>query len=211
MLYILLANTLHLLSLTIPSHNFFFALVHAINKFRHYINGYEVFIHTYHPAIHYLMNKMITNWRIATWLLLLQEFNIIVLDMFGKENLAASFVCRIQNEVKITPLNENFPYEHLFVVSIHSSWSADITNYISIRKLLHHFTFWEKQNIIQLSSTYSWMEKVFFVLVLISSSNGVSKRMRGLIFWNLVTMNLVGVILHIKVYPTRFCTPYIIG
>jgi hypothetical protein len=32
----------------------FLAVVHAINKFRHYITGYEVFIHTDHSSIHLL-------------------------------------------------------------------------------------------------------------------------------------------------------------
>eukprot|EP00253_Pinus_taeda_P005775 PITA_05775 len=39
----------------------FLAVVHAINKFRHYITGYETFIHTDHYVIRYLMNKPITN------------------------------------------------------------------------------------------------------------------------------------------------------
>ena len=29
----------------------FLAVVHAINKFRHYITGYQVFVHTDHAAI----------------------------------------------------------------------------------------------------------------------------------------------------------------
>ena len=49
----------------------FLAVVFAINKFRHYITGYEVFIHIDHSAIWYLMNKPIMNGRVTRWLLLL--------------------------------------------------------------------------------------------------------------------------------------------
>ena len=49
----------------------FLAVVHAVNKFRHYITGYEVFVHTDHSTIRFLMNKRITNGRINRWLLLL--------------------------------------------------------------------------------------------------------------------------------------------
>ena len=56
----------------------FLAVIYAINKFIHYINGYEFFVHTDHSSITYIMNKPITNGRITRWLLLLQEFNIIV-------------------------------------------------------------------------------------------------------------------------------------
>jgi hypothetical protein len=58
----------------------FLAVVHAINKFRHYITGYEVFVHIDHYAIIFLMNKTITNGRVTRWLFLLQEFNITVID-----------------------------------------------------------------------------------------------------------------------------------
>ena len=50
----------------------FLAVVHSINKFCHYITGYEVFVHTDHSVIRFLMNKPITNGRVTRWPLLLQ-------------------------------------------------------------------------------------------------------------------------------------------
>jgi hypothetical protein len=38
-------------------------VVHAINKFRHYITGYQDFVHTDHSTIRFLMNKPVTNPR----------------------------------------------------------------------------------------------------------------------------------------------------
>ena len=32
-------------------------LIYALNKFRHYVIGYAIFVHTNHSAIRYLMNK----------------------------------------------------------------------------------------------------------------------------------------------------------
>ena len=46
------------------------AVIHSVNKFRHYITGYEVFVHIDHSAIRYLMNKPITHGRVTRWLLL---------------------------------------------------------------------------------------------------------------------------------------------
>jgi hypothetical protein len=77
----------------------FLAIVHTINKFKHYIIGYEIFIHTNHSTIIYLINKPITNGRVTRWLLLLQEFNITVLDRHGKENVVADFLSRIHTKV----------------------------------------------------------------------------------------------------------------
>ena len=49
----------------------FLAVVHALNKFQHYITGYQTFVHTDHATIRYLMNKPDVNARIIRWLLLL--------------------------------------------------------------------------------------------------------------------------------------------
>ena len=62
----------------------FLAIVYSINKFRHYITGYPTFVHTNHSAIKYLMNKPVTNARVTRWLLLLQEFDITIIDKPGK-------------------------------------------------------------------------------------------------------------------------------
>jgi hypothetical protein len=57
----------------------FLAVVHAINKFHHYITGYEVFVHTGHSTIRFLMNKPITNGRVTTWLLLCKNLKLLFL------------------------------------------------------------------------------------------------------------------------------------
>jgi hypothetical protein len=49
-----------------------FLVVYAINKFIHYITSYEVFVHTDHSTIKFLMKKPVTNARVTRWLLLLQ-------------------------------------------------------------------------------------------------------------------------------------------
>lgn len=48
----------------------FIVVVHAINKFKHYVTGYEIFVHIDQFSISYLMNKPIMNGRITIWLLL---------------------------------------------------------------------------------------------------------------------------------------------
>jgi hypothetical protein len=68
------------------------AVIYAINKFRHYITGYCTFVHTDHSNIKYLMNKPITNARVTRWLLLLQEFDITIVDRQRKENVVADFL-----------------------------------------------------------------------------------------------------------------------
>lgn len=60
------------------------AIVHSLNKFRHYITRYQTFVHTNHATIKYLMNKTDVNARIIRWLLLLQQFDLTIIDNPGK-------------------------------------------------------------------------------------------------------------------------------
>eukprot|EP00253_Pinus_taeda_P028134 PITA_28134 len=89
----------------------FLAVIYAINKFKHYITGYTTFVHTDHSAIKYLMNKSVTNARVTRWLLLLEEFDITIVDRPGKENVVADFLSRLKT-------NENIPVDD-FPMSIY--------------------------------------------------------------------------------------------
>jgi len=83
--------------------------VHVVNKSRHYIIGFQVFIHTYYLVIKYLINKTITNGRITRWLLLMQEFNLIVLDRPGKDNQVEDFLSRLHFPGDLSHVLDKFP------------------------------------------------------------------------------------------------------
>ena len=67
------------------------AVMHSLNKFRHYVTGYQTFVHTNHVTIRYLMNKLDVNARIIRWFLLLQQFDLTIIDNLGKENVVSNF------------------------------------------------------------------------------------------------------------------------
>lgn len=108
--------------------------MHAINNFKYYITGYQLFVHTNHTAIHFLMNKPITNGRITHWLLLLQEFDITIVDKLGKDNLVAEFVSRLNIDDNCIPTKDSFLDEYIFGISTYSPWYENIANYIAARK-----------------------------------------------------------------------------
>jgi hypothetical protein len=92
-------------------------VVHAINKFRHYITGYQDFVHTDHSTIKLLMKKPVTNPRVTKWLLLLQDFNINIIDRPGKDNLVDDFLSRMIHLGDNALVDDNFPDENLFGIS----------------------------------------------------------------------------------------------
>ena len=103
------------------------------------MSGYPTFVHTDHSAIKYLMNKPVTNAKVTRWLLLLQEFDITIIDRPGRENVVTDFLSRFTNSDDNFPVEDSFPDEHLFAVSAHSPWYADVTNYLAVGKLPTHF------------------------------------------------------------------------
>eukprot|EP00253_Pinus_taeda_P019666 PITA_19666 len=125
----------------------FLAVIYVINKFRHYITGYTTFVHTDHSAIKYLMIKLVTNARVTRWLLLLQEFDITIVDRPRKENVVVDFLSRLKTNENI-PVDDSFSDEYLFAVSAHSPWYADIANYLVAGKLPSHLSHREKRKII---------------------------------------------------------------
>ena len=66
------------------------------------------------------MNKPVTNARITRWILLLQDFNIIIIERPIKENVVADFLSHFTNSDDNMPVENSFPDEHLFAVSTHS-------------------------------------------------------------------------------------------
>ena len=77
----------------------FLVVIHAVNKFRHYITGYPIILYTDQCAIKYLANKPITNGRITRWLILFQEFDITIKDKLGKDNPVAEFLSQMPKPV----------------------------------------------------------------------------------------------------------------
>lgn len=58
----------------------FLVLVHPLKKFKHYVTGYQTFVHTDHASIKYLMNKIDVNPIIIRRFLLLQWFDLTIVD-----------------------------------------------------------------------------------------------------------------------------------
>ncbi|GJT04535.1 reverse transcriptase domain-containing protein [Tanacetum coccineum] len=110
------------------------AVVYAFEKFRPYLVLSKSIVYTDHSALKYLMNKQDAKPRLLRWVLLLQEFDITILDKKGSENLAADHLSRLENPHKDIlenkDINEHFPLETLGVISNGSTpWFADFANY----------------------------------------------------------------------------------
>ena len=75
------------------------AMVFSCEKFRPYILGSHVIIHTDHAAIKYLMTKKKAKPRLIRWVLLLQEFDMEIKDKKGCDNVIAYHLSRIEKTI----------------------------------------------------------------------------------------------------------------
>ena len=141
------------------------AVVHSLNKFRHYIIGYQTFVHIDHATIRYLMNKPDVNAHIIRWLLFLQQFDLTIIDKPGIENFAADFLSRVNLPAgEEGMVNDQIPDEHLFAISVLSPWFADIANYLVSAQFPPHLSSNEKSKIVRKSAPFTWIRGNLFKL-----------------------------------------------
>ncbi|GKD01672.1 reverse transcriptase domain-containing protein [Tanacetum coccineum] len=76
------------------------AVVYAFEKFWPYLVLSKSIVYTDYSALKYLLSKQDAKPRLLRWVLLLQEFNIIIRDKKGTENLAADHLSRLENPPK---------------------------------------------------------------------------------------------------------------
>ncbi|KAK8690121.1 hypothetical protein V6N13_088822 [Hibiscus sabdariffa] len=82
------------------------AVIFAFEKFRSYLIGTKVTVHTDHSAIKYLPAKKDAKPRLVRWILLVKEFDVEIIDRKGTENQVADHLSCLENK-QITQESRN--------------------------------------------------------------------------------------------------------
>ena len=119
------------------------ATVFSFDKFRPYLIGNKVVVHTDHSAIKYLMTKKDAKPRLIRWVLLLQEFDLEIKDKKGTENLVAGHLSLLEGASDEAYVNDDFPDEKLLAIEEKRAvlWFADYMNYLVAKMIPPEFSY----------------------------------------------------------------------
>ncbi|XP_073307370.1 uncharacterized protein [Primulina huaijiensis] len=139
------------------------AVIFALDKFRSYLIGSTTIVFTDHSAIRYLLTKQDAKPRLIRWILLLQEFDIVIKDKKGTENVVADHLSRLVtgSSCEMTPINDNFPDEHLFSVTT-TPWFANIVNFLVTGKMPPQWSSQDKRKFLNEVKNFYWDDPYLF-------------------------------------------------
>eukprot|EP00253_Pinus_taeda_P009110 PITA_09110 len=92
----------------------------------------------------------------------IQEFDITIKDRPGKANPMVDFLSRVPKTDNSATVEDQFPDEHLFSVTVKTLWYADVANYLVVGKLPVHLMPNERKLIVQCSTRFSWIGGYLF-------------------------------------------------
>ncbi|GJT75959.1 reverse transcriptase domain-containing protein [Tanacetum coccineum] len=145
------------------------AVVYAFEKFRSYLVLSKSIVYTDHSAIKYLFTKKDAKPRLMRWILLLQEFDVIIRDKKGAENLAADHLSRLENphqdKFENKEITETFPLETLGSVALRvdsTPWFADFANYHAGNFIVKGMSSQQKNKFFKDVKHYFWDDPFLF-------------------------------------------------
>ncbi|GJV89530.1 reverse transcriptase domain-containing protein [Tanacetum coccineum] len=145
------------------------SVVYAFEKFRSYLILSKSIVYTDHSAIKYLFAKKDAKPRLMRWILLLQEFDVIIRDKKGAENLAADHLFRLENphqdKLENKEITETFPHESLGSVALHvdsTPWFADFANYHAGNFIVKGMSSQQKNKFFKDVKHYFWDDPFLF-------------------------------------------------
>ena len=140
------------------------AIVFAFDKFRPYLIGNKVVIHTDHSAIKYLMTKKDAKARLIQWVLLLHEFDLEIKDKKGTENLVADHLSRLEGASDEVHVNDDFPDEQLLAIEDKREvpWFANCVNYLVAKVIPPEFSYQQKKRFFTHLKHYYWEKPILY-------------------------------------------------
>nr|GFC23620.1 reverse transcriptase domain-containing protein [Tanacetum cinerariifolium] len=145
-------------------------VVYAFEKFLPYLVLSKTIVYRDHSALKCLLAKQDAKPRLLWWIVLLQEFDVIICDKKGAENLAADHLSRLENphqdELEKKEITKIFPLETLGIIAFRgdssTSWFADFANYYARNFIVNGMSFQQKKKFFKDVKHYFWDDPYLF-------------------------------------------------
>ncbi|KAG7585659.1 Ribonuclease H-like superfamily [Arabidopsis thaliana x Arabidopsis arenosa] len=140
----------------------------------------KVTVYTDHAALRHIYAKKDTKPRLLRWILLLQEFDMEIVDKKGIENGAADHLSRMRME-EATPIDDSMPEEQLLAVKCYKlaynkkefeeacavkeeefPWYADLVNYLICGEIPKYLDAYQKKKFFRDINHYYWDEPYLY-------------------------------------------------
>nr|GEV01912.1 reverse transcriptase domain-containing protein [Tanacetum cinerariifolium] len=140
-------------------------LGHKISK-----SEIETIVYMDHSSLKYLLAKQDAKSRLLRWILLLQEFEVIIRDKKRAENLAADHLSRLENphqdELEKKEIIETFPLETLGMIAFRGDsstlWFSDFANYHAGNFIVKGMSSQQKKKFFKDVKHYFWDDLYLF-------------------------------------------------
>jgi len=126
--------------------------------------GSKIIIYTDHATIKYLLNKADSKPQLIRWVFLLQEFDLVIRDKKGSENVVADHLSRLVNEEvtsKEAEIRDEFPDESFFMVN-ERPWFANMANFKAARIIPKDLTWQQRKKFLHDARFYIWDDPHLF-------------------------------------------------
>ena len=120
-------------------------------------------VHTDHRALRHLFIKKDAKPRLIRWVLLLQEFDLQIIDRTGEENPVADHLSRMEGIIDDPiPINESFPGEYILATEVKEPWYADFANFIVGKYLPADCNYHQRKKLFNDLKHYFWDDPFFY-------------------------------------------------
>jgi hypothetical protein len=107
------------------------AVVLIVQKLRHYILLRTTKVVTDSNPMKYLLSRRQVNDKFSRWIVILQEYDLEFSTPKSKKALVfAELVMTLPSDTPSTPVNTDFPDEHLFYIISDDPWYGDLLVYL---------------------------------------------------------------------------------
>jgi hypothetical protein len=117
------------------------AVVLVVQKLRHYILLRTTKVIADSNPMQYLLSHQQINGKFSQWIVILQEYDLEFSTPKSKKDLVlAELVTAFPSDTTSSPINTNFPDEHLFYITSDDPWYDDLLVYLEPKSFGNHLS-----------------------------------------------------------------------